>query len=318
MDGVLDGFTIAPAREADLDDVVEFMAAVDRALGLPVDPVRGELSWVWHLPTTDLQRDTSLVRENGTLVAYAEATWKVPDSGEPLDVVVRVLPDRAHTGIGERLLSWAETEAERRRTPGIHAWAADRDVAIAELLRSHGFVPVRSMFTMWRPVAADEDDGALPQGITLRPYSDADERTLYELHQAAFAQNWEFHPVSLEQWNELLHGDGWDPSLVFLADADGEPAGYLVGFLEETTGFVGILGVLTEHRGRGIAKALLRRSFVEFARRGRSDVRLGVDSQNAAGAVGLYESVGMTLHRRYDVYDLGTPEAEQRGTPVSD
>jgi len=72
----------------------------------------------------------------------------------------------------------------------------------------------------------------------------------------------------------LLHGEGWDPSLVFLADVDGASVGYLVGFLEETSGFVGMLGVLKEHRGRGIATALLRHSFLDFARRGRKDVRL--------------------------------------------
>ncbi len=308
---------MAPGREVDLDDVVLLIEAADRALGVPVDPIREELSWVWHLPSTDLERDTRLIRDGQALVAYAEATWKVPDSGEPLDVLVRVLPDRANTGIGERLLRWAEAEAQRRAAPGIRASVVDRDVSAADLLRSHGFVQVRSMFTMWRSVTADHDDGPLAEGVTIRRYSDADERILYELHQAAFAEHWGFHPLSFEQWNELLHGDGWDPSLVFLADADCTAAGYLVGFLEETTGLVGMLGVLKEHRGRGIAKALLRRSFVEFARRGRKDVRLGVDSQNATGAVRLYEGVGMTVHRRYDVFDLGTPDAEGRGTPDS-
>jgi len=318
MDGVIEGFTIAPGRETDLDDVVALIEAADRALGVPPDPMRGELAWVWHLPTTELERDTRLIRNGERLVAYAEATWKVPDSGEPLDVLVRVLPDHAQTGIGEWLLSWAEAEAERRGAPGTHAWAVDHDAAAADLLRLHGFVHVRSMFTMWRSVTTDEDGAPPPErDVTIRPYSDADERVLYELHQAAFAEHWGFHPLSLEQWNELLHGEGWDPSLVFLADSEGATVGYLVGFLEDTTGFVGMLGVLKEHRGRGIAKALLRRSFVEFARRGRKNVRLGVDSENTAGAVRLYEGVGMTVHRRYDVFDLGTPEAEARGTPVS-
>ncbi len=40
-------------------------------------------------------------------------------------------------------------------------------------------------------------------------------------------------------------------------------------------------------------------------------MRLGVDSQNPTGAVALYESVGMTPYRAYDIFDLGTPEAER-------
>jgi ribosomal protein S18 acetylase RimI-like enzyme len=267
---------------------------------------------VWHLPTTRLDRDTRIVRDGDAPVAYAEATWKIPDVAGPLDLVVRIHPDHARTGIGPWLADWGEGLADERGSDGVRAWVVDRDDALQDLLRSRGFVHVRSSFTMWKVLAAGDSTGSMPDGVVIRPYADADERMLYELHRAAFAEHWGFHPISLETWNGLLHGDGWDPSLVFLADAEGETVGYLVGFLEETTGFVGMLGVLKEHRGRGIAKALLRRAFVEFARRGRKDVRLGVDSENATGAVRLYEGVGMTVHRRYDVFDLGTPEAEAR------
>ena len=46
-------------------------------------------------------------------------------------------------------------------------------------------------------------------------------------------------------------------------------------------------------RGKGVAKALLYRTFAEFWRRGTTRVTLDVDSQNATGAVALYERVGM-------------------------
>jgi ribosomal protein S18 acetylase RimI-like enzyme len=39
------------------------------------------------------------------------------------------------------------------------------------------------------------------------------------------------------------------------------------------------------------------------------EVRLEVDAQNPHGAVALYEGVGMTALRRYDIFDLGTTEA---------
>jgi GNAT superfamily N-acetyltransferase len=65
-----------------------------------------------------------------------------------------------------------------------------------------------------------------------------------------------------------LHGEGWDPSLARLADADGEVVGFIVPFFFRTYGYVGILGVLKPWRGRGIAKALLRRSFAELRQPG--------------------------------------------------
>ena len=51
-----------------------------------------------------------------------------------------------------------------------------------------------------------------------------------------------------------------------------EPA---VDFLFEDCGWVGIVGVLKGWRGRGIGKALLKRSFVELAGRGKREVDSG-------------------------------------------
>jgi mycothiol synthase len=308
-DAVLDGFRIAPARESDLDDVVGVIEVADRSLGVPPDPVRGELAWVWHLPTTRLDRDTKLIRDGETAVAYGEATWKDPDAGGPLELVVRVHPDYTQTGIGESLVDWAEAVAEERGCEGIRAWVVDRDAYLRDLLRSRAFVRVRSMYTMWKTLATEPPAPAPPDGVSISPYTDADERTLYELHEAAFADHWGFRPMSFELWNDFLHGEGWDPSLVFLAKIDEAPVGYIVGFMEEMCGLVGILGVLEGYRGRGIAKALLHRSFAEFWRQGKKDVRLGVDTQNISGAVGLYEAVGMSVHRRYDTFDRGTVES---------
>lgn len=61
----------------------------------------------------------------------------------------------------------------------------------------------------------------------------------------------------------------------------------------------------------GPGRSLLRRSFAELAGRGMREVRLGVDAQNVHAAVALYEGVGMSVHRRYDTFDLGTSEAAE-------
>ena len=58
-------------------------------------------------------------------------------------------------------------------------------------------------------------------------------------------------------------------------------------------GYVGAIGVRPAWRGQGLGKALLQRTFAEFRRRGTTRVTLDVDSQNATGAVALYERVGM-------------------------
>jgi mycothiol synthase len=82
--------------------------------------------------------------------------------------------------------------------------------------------------------------------------------------------------------------------------------GHLVSVLDENAGFVSMLGVIKPWRGRGIATALLHRAFAEISTRDRTEVKLGVDALNPHGAVALYESVGMTVERRLDIFESGT------------
>src|SRR6266487_3438105 len=126
---VPDRFETRPAEEADLNDVVRVVEAADRDLGVPPDPIREDLTWVWHLPTTDLERDTRVVLDGDTLVAYGEAMWKRPGEGGPLDLTVRVHPENQGAGLATRLLSWAESLAQERGTEGVRTAVADRDAA---------------------------------------------------------------------------------------------------------------------------------------------------------------------------------------------
>jgi mycothiol synthase len=310
------GLRTGPARERDLDGVIRVLEAADRALGLPAEPIREELIWTWHLPTTDLERDTRILRDGDAVIAYGEAIWKHPDEGGPLGLSVRVHPDYRGAGIGSWLLTWGERLARERGSDGVRTFAADRDASAHSLLHSRGYVHVRSGFTMRKGLESEEDPGTPPAGVRIRRYEDVDERVLYEVDQASFAEHWGFRPTSLESFNEELHGEDWDPSLVFLAQASGTTVGYVASFLFEMCGYVGSLGVLEEWRRRGIGTALLRRSFGELADRGSREVRLGVDTQNVHGAVALYEGVGMNVYRRYDIFDIGTIEAAEftRGT----
>ena len=61
--------------------------------------------------------------------------------------------------------------------------------------------------------------------------------------------------------------------------------------------WVRILGVLPKFRQRGLAQALLRHTFAEYAGRGLERVGLGVDAENPTGAVRVYERAGMHVSR---------------------
>ncbi len=309
------GYTLRPAIDADLDDIVRLIDDADRGLGLDPDPIREYLTWIWHVPSTDLGRDTRLVLRDEVVAGYAQGIWN-PEEGGPLGSLIRVHPDHLGRGIGSWALAWQEALAAERGSEGIRAQTADRDVAGRTLLTSRGYVRVRSSFTMGRELVREEDPGVAPAGVTIRVFeTGGDERALHEVHEASFADHWGFRPIPYATFEAEMYGaEDWDPSLAHLAEVDGQVVGHVVALSFEGDAYVAILGVVPRWRGRGIAKALLRRAFAELAQRGHQEVRLGVDAQNPTGAVALYESVGMIPYRSYDIFDLGTPEAD-RPTP---
>jgi ribosomal protein S18 acetylase RimI-like enzyme len=72
---------------------------------------------------------------------------------------------------------------------------------------------------------------------------------------------------------------------------------------DPTYGWINVLGVRAPWRRRGIAIALLARTFADFEARGATRVGLGVDAENPTGAVGLYERAGMSVSQRNDTYE---------------
>ena len=51
-------------------------------------------------------------------------------------------------------------------------------------------------------------------------------------------------------------------------------------------------------RRRGVARALIAAAMRATRERGLSTAALGVDTQNPTGALGLYEALGFTVHKR--------------------
>ena len=93
------------------------------------------------------------------------------------------------------------------------------------------------------------------------------------------------------------------PTLGFVAEADGQIVGASINGVIDGTGWVYELGVRQAWQGQGIGRALLRHTFAMFAANGVRVARLGVDTENATGALELYRSVGMRPVREWCVFE---------------
>src|SRR5688500_2639152 len=92
-------YTMRAATDADLERVIRLVDDADRALGLDPDPIREYLTWIWHVPSTDLERDTRVVMRNTEMAGFAQGIWR-PDEGGPLHTLIRTHPDHLARGIG--------------------------------------------------------------------------------------------------------------------------------------------------------------------------------------------------------------------------
>lgn len=271
----------------------------------------------WEGPGFDLSQDAWLVFAEGSDPAEASdpvgyASIDGRDQERRLGSGVIVHPEHRGRGIGWYLTDVVGARAAERAalaSPGgrvvLIASLPAQDRAGHRLLEERGFTPVRHF---WHMEASLTDEQAPPvpvPGVGLRGFVlGQDDRAVHRAIQESFAEHWGFVAREFDEWAaHRLHEHTFDPELWWVAEEGTEVVAALCGNVGDGVAWVGMLGVRTPWRKRGIGEALLRHSFQEFRRRGIGTVRLGVDAANETGATALYERVGMHVIRQFDVFE---------------
>jgi ribosomal protein S18 acetylase RimI-like enzyme len=281
-------------------------------LGLRPESAESFLRWVLPLPHVALARDSAVVERAGSLAAFGGVLRDPAAVGSALDWFGVVDPAHLGRSLGSWIIGWAlGVSAAREADEGpfeVRTNIPAPDDAAHQLLVARGFSHVRTMWTMYRDVRG-ATRSALPDGITVRQFETGrDERTFWEVSEAAFEGHFGHVPSPFESWeSEWYRGDGWNPDHVLLAERDGAVVGEIAWFPEGEDGYIGSVGVLGAHRGGGIGTALLRAAFADIADAGHTSATLSVDTENTTGAVGLYRSVGMEPVRESHVFERTGP-----------
>lgn len=223
------------------------------------------------------------------------------------------VPRSERDDVRQALFEWLEGRFEERAAGRqgallrFFAWSPDEPVK--RLLEHSGYRLIRHSFRMRIDFSGAPPEPEWPEDVTVRNPTDSDMTTVYETHQESFEDSWEHARDPINEWQHWLRSsDDFDPTLWFLAEEDGHPAGVALSKphdAEEGLGWVSVLGVRRPWRRRGLGRALLLHAFREFHRRGFTAVALGVDASSLTGAVRLYENAGMRVVRRSDIYEKG-------------
>lgn len=261
-------------------------------------------------PSLDLATDSVAVLDGSELVAYQSPCGRARPraSGTRWAATAWCIRDGAGRGIGTALVQRGLERAAAAEAI-LMVRVPDNDAGAAALCTAAGMRAERWWSDLRRDLAEPVAPVGLPAGIelvSLGPDYDHErwDEHVRAAHNIAFAQHWGSAQVGAESWRSQRTAVAAFRAAYSAVALDGEAiAAYLLGYEYPAPGegrelYVATIGTLPQWRGRGLAGALLTHVLQAARADGITTSVLTVDSQNATGALGVYERVGYVPYRR--------------------
>ena len=178
----------------------------------------------------------------------------------------------------------------------------DSNAAAIDLLVAHGYTPRHTSWELVVPRDGVIASRPLPGGYRIRPFDPGTEsHQVYQVIEDAFNEWPGRTPGTFNKWKAIvLDRSDFDPRLLLVALNDSVVVGASVGILYGDQGWIDQIAVHRDHRNRGLARNLIVATFDQMKALGAADTRLSTDSRT--GALDLYTSIGMVVHRSYTHY----------------
>jgi GNAT superfamily N-acetyltransferase len=286
-------FSARPPRPGDLAEVHAVVAAAEMADLGETFITREDIAAEWAQPSFDLTRDAVVIEEGARIVAEGETFHTRGDA--------TIHPSLRGLGLGTWLLGWIEDRGRAKGETHARQTILDGVRPAATLLQNSGYSVDHVGWILEKALPERPDVFASPPGIRLRSFVPGqDDRDVHQVIKDAFSEWGE--ATSFEDWaaSIILRSD-FDPELLDVAEEDGAIVGACVGLDEGgEDGWIHQVGVVSSHRRRGIARALLQRSFRTWWERGKRSCALSTDSRTSA--LSFYERIGMTVKTTSTTY----------------
>ena len=290
------GLVARPLETTDARAMYELFAAAEQAdtgaVAIEPEDIEGD----WQRPSFDLAQESIGVFSDSVLVAAAEV-YKTRRAE------ATVHPDHRGRGIGTWLARWVE-DCSRRRGGHLVGQSVPVGSSAERLYRSLGYRKGWQSWVLVVPDGAQIEPQPLPRSYSLRDLAAGaaragDEQAAYRLVEDAFNEWPDRQPSSFEDWAaNTVRRPRFEPwQIRFAVDASGTPIGVAFTIVADGCAYVDQLAVRSDHRGQGVARALLVDAFERGRDHGATRSELSTDSRT--GALPLYEHVGMQVSKRY-------------------
>ncbi len=259
------------------------------------------------MPFMDIQTHAFLVEQNGQVIAY-QTMRKHPEASGVYCYNHHgfILPEWKNKGIGRAMIRHSETvlrdvAAEDTAAKKLFQVFVDkRQNGLVHLLEQEGYAPVRFFYEMLRPDLENIPDIPMPEGIEERPVEPQHLRMIWETAVEAFKEHWGETTHDEADYERWLKRPFIQPDLWHIAWDGDRVVGLVLNYIDQgeneeyqrRRGKTEDIATLKEYRGRGIAQALIVRGLRQFQQLGYTEATLDVDSENATGALRLYEKLG--------------------------
>jgi mycothiol synthase len=323
------GLVLRPyAGEADIPEILRISNSDFAHDGLDVrtslEELRAEYSHASE--SFDPARDILVAEVDGRPVGYVRVDWvdtneglREHRSGGAVDGEWR------RQGIGTAMLRAAQDvmlerarELSTDRPRAIGMWVDERQAGRTALATANGYEPVRWFFEMERAgIDRDLPDvPPMPEGLEVRPVGRDEARAVWSADHEAFRDHWGGFDDSEASFLRWVESPEFQPEGFLVAYDGDEVAGAVLNVIYRAEnqelglrrGWLDSVFTRRAWRGRGLARALIMRSFHVLAGMGMDTAALGVDADNPSGALGLYESCGFTVVRRSAAWRRPWPE----------
>jgi ribosomal protein S18 acetylase RimI-like enzyme len=132
----------------------------------------------------------------------------------------------------------------------------------------------------------------VPRSYHVRTFQEGDKESWTRIMDRVFGQEYKF-------WNhqigELVGNREFDPGSIVFVEREGRPVGTASALITEhegePAGFVHMVGVVAEHRGKGLGRLLVLRVLHYFMEKGYTEVYLDTQHHRVS-AIKLYRSLG--------------------------